>query len=241
MWPHTISVALGSHAIAVGTDAADIVARLEPWRISDVGEPTDYCLELHPPVSGDGRTRPLPGLYHGSTALVRSRATDRLSEALLRVLGSYDRPAGDHQVRIGLTPLARDGAAFLAPPGIIAGLSDRWLTAQGFDVFYTVSSLIDVATATVLVDPPLGSGEEPAELTFGGWWLPSRHWEGALTPGFAVAEVMTLVHGVTAANAASVLRGVASLVERINPAVAPNGGEELKEGLILAVKEAASR
>jgi hypothetical protein len=241
VWPHTISLGLEGKAIAVGTDAAEIVARLEPWRIADIGEPTDYCLELRPSAPGGGRPRPRPGLYHGSTALLRSGDAARLTTAFLRVLASHGRPAGDGQVRVGLMPVVRDGVALLAPPASIAAVPDRWLVTQGIEVIYTVSSLVDAGSATVLVDPPLGSDDEPSALTFGGWWLPSRHWDGDLTPGFAVAEVMTLVRDITTGNAGSALRAVANLVEQAHPTIAPVGVDALKEALLPALQEHAGR
>ncbi len=240
MWPHSITLGLAGKAISIGTDAPELIGRLEKWRIDDVGEPTDYCLELHPTAPGGGKPRPLPGLYHGSVALLRSRDTARVTTALLRILGSHARPAGDGLVRVALIPVVRDGVAFLAPPASIGKVPDRWLVARGIEVLYTVSSLVDPGTARVLVDPPLGKDDERA-AAFGGWWLPSQYWEGELSPGFAVAQVMTLVSDVTAANAASVLRGVATLVERAHPVFAPGTVNAIKEELASAFAEAASR
>lgn len=241
MWPHSISVGLGGKAISIGTDAPEVIAALEPWRLPDVGEPTDYCLELSPPAQGGaGTPRPLPGLYHGSTALLRTRDKTRLTTALGRVLASHARPAADGQVRIGLMPVVRDGVALLAPPTSIAALPDRWMVAQGIDAIHTVSSLVDVGRAQVLVDRPLGSGEEPAAPAFGGWWLPPSYRNGALSPGFAVAEAMTLVADVTAANATSVLHAVAQLVGRVRPMYAPRSVTAIKESLVTAFEEVTS-
>lgn len=240
MWPHSISIGVGATAISIGTDASEVIARLEPWRILDVGGPIDYCLELQPTAPRAGKPRPLPGLYHGSKALVRSRDGDRLTAALLRILGSHARPAGDGQVRIALMPVVRDGVALLAPSATIGALSDRWLVAQGIEALYTVSSLVDARTARVLVDPPLGGDDDPVTPTFGGWWLPPSGGDGALSPGFAVAEAMRLVSGVTAANAASALRTVATLVERIHPDFAPRTVEAVKASLPVALEKAAS-
>src|SRR5437879_660533 len=103
------------------------MAALEPWRIDHVGEPTDYCLELAPTAPDAGKPRPLPGLYHGSTALLRSSDTARLTTTLLRVLASHDRPAGAHQVRVALMPVIRDGVAMLVPRASMGAVPDRWL------------------------------------------------------------------------------------------------------------------
>ena len=92
----------------------------------------------------------------------------------------------------------------------------------------------------MLVDPALGSDDEPRTLTFGGWWLPAQHWDGALSPGFAVAEVMQLVTDVTATNADSTLRTVAALVERAHPTFAPGTVEAAKDGLPIALDSVAS-
>ena len=241
MWPHSITVGVGGKAISVGTDTPEVIATLDPWRIHDVGEPVDYCLELEPAaLGGAGQPRPLPGLYHGSTALLRSRDTARLTTAFLRVLNSHARPAGDGQVRIGLMPVVRDGVALLAPPASIGAVPDRWLVAQGIEAVYTVSSLVDAGRGQVLVDPPLGSDDQPVAPAFGGWWLPPQHWDGELSPGFAVAEVMTLVADITAANAASALRAVATLVERVHPAFAPSTVAAVKDSLATALERAAS-
>jgi hypothetical protein len=231
-----MTIGVGGKAIAVGTDSPEVMARLEQWGIDQVGEPTDYCLELSPATPGAGRPRPLPGLYHGSTALLRSRDTDRLTATLLRVLASHGRPPADHQVRLTLMPVIRDRVAMLVPRASIGAVPDRWLLAEGIEAVYTVSSLVDADSAQVLIDPPLGSDEEPGAVTFGGWWLPPRYWDGALSPGFAVAEVMTLVTGVNAANAASTLRAVARLVERTQPVFAPTIAEGVKENLLEALQ-----
>jgi hypothetical protein len=237
VWPHSITVGVGSKAIAIGTDSPEVVAILEPWRIDHVGEPTDYCLELAPEPPSNGRPRPLSGLYHGSTALLRSRDTARLRTTLFRVLASYGRPAGDHQVRVALMPAIRDDVAILVPRTTIAAVPDRWLQTQGVEVVYTVSSLVDAERAVILVDPPLGSEEEPGAVDFGGWWLPPNPWDGtALSPGFAVAAVMSLANDVTARNAASALQAVARLVERAHPELAPTVGEGVKEHLIEALR-----
>jgi len=236
VWPHLITIGVGGRAIAIGTDSPEVMATLEPWRIDHVGEPTDYCLELSPAAPGAGQPRPLPGLYHGSTALARSRDTARLTTTLLRVLSSHARPAGDHQVRLALMPVVRGGVAILLPRASIGAVPDRWLLAQGIEAVYTVSSLVDTESALVLIDPPLGRDEEPRAVEFGGWWLPPRYRDSELSPGFAVAEGMTLVTDVTALNAASTLRAVARLVERAQPVFAPTIAEGVKENLIEALQ-----
>jgi hypothetical protein len=236
VWPHSITIGLGGKAISIGTDTPEVIATLEPWRIHDVDEPVDYCLELTPAAPARGKPRPFPGLYHGSTALLRSRDTSRLTSAFLRVLNSHAHPAGDGQVRIGLMPVVRDGVAFLVPPASVATVPDRWLVSGGLEALYTVSSLVDAGKAQVLVDPPLGDDDQPMTLSFGGWWLPHQHWDGELSPGFAVAEAMTLVADVTAANAGSVLRAVATLVELAHPAFAPRTLAAVKGSLASALK-----
>lgn len=231
MWPHSISIGVGGKAIAVGTDAPEVIDRLGRWRIGDLADPIDYCLELHPPATSPGTPRRLPGLYHGSTTLLRSRHTGRITTALLRVLASHARPAGDGEVRLHLMPVVRDGVALLAPPASLAAVPDRWMTAQGIEAFHTVSTLVDARRGAVLVDAPLGDDGEPEAHPFGGWWLPPRHSQDQLSPGFAVAEVMTLVTDVTVDNAAATLRSVAALVERARPAFAPRSADALKERL----------
>lgn len=240
MWPHAISVGLGGRAISVGTDAPEVVAALEPWRIPDVGDPTDYCLELRPATPRPGKPRPLPGLYHGSSALLRSQDTAKLTTVLLRVLASHARPGQDDQIRLGLMPVLHDGTALLAPPATIAAAPDRWLAARGFEPLYTVSSLIDPRTGQVLVDPPLGQ-EEPPAAALRAWWLPPQHGDEPPSPGFAVAETMALVTEVTFDNADSVLRAAARLVERWHPRFAPDNTEAVKQGLLAAFQEDAQR
>lgn len=238
MWPHSISIGLDGKAIAVGTDAPEVVEALDPWRIPDMGEPTDYCLELHPIPSRPGQPRPLPGLYHGSTALLRTQDTARLTTALLRVLASHDRPAADDQVRVALMPVVRDGVALLAPPATIAAVPDRWLLAHEIEPVYTVSSLIDAGPGQVVVDPPLGVDHQGSDPALRAWWLPPQPWDEPLSPGFAVAEVMTLVTDVTVGNAASRLRAVAALVERAHPAFAPTGVDAIKDNLLRTLESA---
>src|SRR5207302_6807074 len=137
---------------------------------------------------------------------------------------------------IGLMPIVRGGVALLAPPKTVSAVPDRWLVAEGFDPMYTVSSLIDADRGLVLVDPPLGSDDEPMTPVFSGWWLPPSARNDPLSPGFAVAELMPLVADVTAANAASRLRAVARLVERAHPGFAPSTVEDVKAGLALALE-----
>jgi hypothetical protein len=241
VWPYSITVGLTGKAVAVGTDAPEVLGRLEPWRIDHVGEPYDYCLELHPQDRGSpGQPRRLPGLYHGSTALLRSRDTARLTTTFLRVLSSHGRPAGERQVRLALMPIVCDGVALLAPPATIATVSDRWLVDLGIEAIHTMSTLVDAVQGTVLIDPPLGDGAEPRVLPFGAWWLPYSGSEGELSPGFAVAESMTVATNVTAGNAAWVLQAVAMLVERDNPAFAPATPDAVKDALNKILQRAAT-
>jgi hypothetical protein len=239
VWPHSITVGLRGKAIVIGTDALEMVLSLDPWRIDDVGDPTDYCLELNPEAPDSGRPRPLPGLYHGSTALLRSRDTERLTMTLFRILASHAHPAGPGQVRVALMPVIRDGVALLVPRDSASAVPDRWLLGQGIDAIYTSSSLVDAQKGSVIVDPPLGSNEEPRSLEFGGWWLSRQHWDGDLSPGFAVAEVMTLVTDVNPDNAASTLRTVAALVERSQPVFAPTA-EAVRDALTSSLRRVSS-
>jgi hypothetical protein len=240
VWPHSITVGIEGQAIAVGTDDPEAIAGLGPWRVEDVGGTVDYHLELHPEESGRGTPKRLPGLYHGSCTLLRTRDADRLRAALLRVLASHARPAHDGQFRVALMPLVRQGVALLAPPAAIGSVSDRWLVDQGIEAFHTVSSLVDVASGQVLVDPPLGSTDAPLAPTFGGWWLPASPRDGALSPGFAVAKVMSLVIDVTEANVASTLPGVAMLVQRAQPVLAPRDAHAIQAALLRTVGEFAA-
>ena len=241
MWPLSITVGVGGRAIAVGTDASEVVTLLEAWRIDEVGDPTDFCLELYPPAAGRGEPQRVPGLYHGSTALLRSRDPVRLTTALRRVLSSYANPAGTGEVRVGLTPVVCHGVALLAPPATVAAFPERWLAARGIEAFAAVSTRVDARTAQVFIDAPLGSEEEPVTAALGGWWLPRQHGDGALSPGFAVAEVMALTTDITIANAASVLQAVAALVQRVQPVVAPGSVPAAKDRLLGAFDAAPAR
>jgi hypothetical protein len=229
VWPYSISVGLGGKAIAIGTDDSDIVASLEPWRILDVGGPTDYCLELHPEAPVGAKSRPLPGLYHGSKTVLRSRDRARLTSAFQRILGSHARAAGPGQLRIGLMPVSADGAAILVPPASIAPVPDRWFLSQGLDALHTVSSLVDVGRGEILLDPPLGIDAERETRRLAGWWLPPSPYDGPPSPGLAVAEAMRLASDVTIDTAAPVLQAVAALVERFRPVIAPADPAAVKE------------
>jgi hypothetical protein len=231
---------VGGRAISISTDDPEIATLIRPWQILDVGGPVDYCLELDPSTADGSRTRPLPGLYHGSMTLLRSRDRTRLTDAFLRILGSHSRSAGPGQVRLALMPLVRDGMALLAPPETIGAVPDRWIVAQGIEAVYTVSSLVDAAEAQLIVDPRLGSDDEPTALSFGGWWLPPSATDSARSPGFAVAEVMKLVTDVGADNAGSALRAVAMLVERLQPQIAPSTTDDIKERLADALERSTS-
>lgn len=239
MWPYSITIGVGQYAISVGTDSAKVISQLEPWRIRDVGPPSDYVLERSPEAADRG-PRPQPGLYHGSCALLRSRNSGRLTTALLRVLASHERPARDDEVRVELAPVCRDGVALLAPPDLIAEVPDRWMSARGIDAFPTVSTLVDARTSQVLVDPPLGSGQEPVPMAFGGWWLPRSASPNPESPGLAVAAVMRLVGGVTSDNVTQVLNAVATLVDRALPESAPGTVKAVMEALPGALDRAVS-
>lgn len=220
MWPHRITVGVGTRAIVVGTDSSEVVDRLEPWRIDDVGGLVDYGVDLHARGEPLRWPRPLPALQHGTACVLRSRDTTHVVTALLRVLASHERPPADGEVRVALVPVARDGLALLVPLACVAAASSRRLGARGVEVVHTVSSLVDTRTARVLVDPPLGSGEEPRALAVGGCWVATDE-SCTLSPGRAAAEVMQLALGVTADNAQPTLEAVADLMRYVPAARAP--------------------
>ena len=240
MWPHRITVGLGRYAVVVATDGAQAASRLEPWRIDEVDGCIDYHLDLSPEAEeGNGGLRPLPGLWHGNAPLLRSTDTSRLTDTLLRILAGHAQVPGPAQVRVAFLPLIRDSVALLVPLTRMVALADRRLQAHGIHAVYTTTSLIDVRTAEVLIDPPLGSGEEPVAVPLGGWWRPMQEGEAELTCGQAVAEVMQAVVGVTADNANATLRDIASLVQRVPLISVPTGPENDLGDLLTALDTAA--
>lgn len=241
MWPHSITVGVGDLAIVIATDDPGVMSRLAPWRIDDEADPVDYCLENHPlPPEGSNWRRPLPGLWHGSTSLVRSPDRALVVETLMRVLASHERPAREGQLRLQLAAVAGSGGAVLMPLRLVTSLSDRRLRENGMDPYPSETALVDASTATLVVDPPLGSSDTPIELQLRGIWLESWDFGHELTPGQAVAEIMQLVPDVTVGNAAHRLHDVARLVQLVHPVVKPADDGSLFEELSSTLGEAGS-
>lgn len=222
MWPHRITVGVGDVAVVIATDHPELTNWLAAWRIDDDADPVDYCLENEPlPPEGSNWRRPLPGLWHGSTCLIRSSDRGLVVETLMRVLAAQARSLRDGQLALQLSAVARDGAAILVPLRLLSSLSDRRLHANGMVGYPSETSWVDADNAALLVDPGLGSSDPPRELELRGIWLESWDFGLVLTPGQAVAEVMQLVPDVTVDNVAARLGDVARLVQRVHPDVRP--------------------
>lgn len=230
-WPYQVTVGLGDTAIVVATNDPEVADRLSPWSIEGVDGLPDYSLDVHPRGPGMRGPRPLPVLFHGCAALVRSSDGQRVAGALLRTLNSFMRPPGQDQIRFNLMPVVNDGRAVLAPPGWVAFVPDRTLRRHHLEAVYTEWSTVDTEAGTVLIDPPLGSEEEPYEVPITGWRLPYPM-PGAdfPSPGHAVAEAMQRVAGTTPENVTTTLHGVVRLVERLHPRPAPY--QEVLEALV---------
>lgn len=230
-WPYHSVVEVDGTRLVVASDDPGFIDSLAPWSIDAGDAPllVDFALQVDPPRS-DLRPRGLhylPRVRHGSCDLFRVREVDTLTTAVRRILNAFSVPLGPTQLRLELVPLLRDGVALLVPPSHVGAISHRWYLDAGIEPVYTVSSVVDLESWTVRVDPPLGGPGEATDDVAArwypvlDWWIPSMDTSVELTPGHGVAQVMRLVIGVDESNAASVLQRVRDAVEARLPGLAP--------------------
>lgn len=94
-------------------------------------------------------------LYWGGRTVVRTRDADRLLHSLLTYLSVHgDPPAGSLAFRS--LAVVRDGRAVLCPPGLRHSLAkvEPVLARRGFSVVDAPWSVVDLATAELLVPEP---------------------------------------------------------------------------------------
>lgn len=225
-------VGVGDTAISVGTDDPDVIAMLEPWRIDETAELVDYAVRLNR-VDATARTGPrdFPYLRHGSRDIARSRDPQVLIDALMRILGSYERPAQPGQVRLALMPLVRNGVALLAPESHVGTIPERWMKARDITRYLSISSLVDLPSLTVLVEPRLGSDDEPIAIPLAAWWFASYDPEREFTPGGAVALAMGIAEGKHEGNALELLTGLVGLVSQLPPGLAPLAQADVQQAI----------
>jgi len=179
VWPHLLTLHLNNTArVVVGTDDPVLVAHLQPWTTAHTGpgesgpSPVvpDFGLLTSP-------ARPAnPSLHHGPRVVARSTEVAALRDGLLRLLSSVaaHRPGATPTpgiVRLRAFSLRRDGGVELAPPGCGDGTSYRALTAKGLQPVYETVVAVHAATATVVLDPPWGSGDAAEHVPLRGWWV----------------------------------------------------------------------
>ena len=138
---------------------------------------TDFGLLTSPARPANrAAPRPLPSLHHGPRVVARSTEVAALRDGLLRLLSSVaaHRPGATPTpgiVRLRAFSLRRDGGVELAPPGCGDGTSYRALTAKGLQPVYETVVAVHAATATVVLDPPWGSGDAAEHVPLRGWWV----------------------------------------------------------------------
>jgi len=230
-WPHHIVVGVGRTAVSIGLDDRALLDRLEPWRIDEPAEVTDYALACHPPGGAPGAPRPLPYLRNGSCDIAHHRDAGVLTDTLLRILASFARPAAEGQVRLALMPVVRNGVALLAPIQQVGPLPARTLEARGLVPYLTRSTVVDLTSLTVEIDAPLGSGLAPVVVPLTGWWFATINPDREFTPAGAVALAMGLTQDKSAERAHATLRDLADLVDRLPPRLAPLRPDDLLETL----------
>ena len=233
-WPHRLTVEVDGTAVTVGADDPTVIAALRPWAVDLDPDFVDYGLILDPqPVPGYP-ARALPALHHGCEPVFRLNDTAVLRRAFGRVVASFARPAGAHEVRIALMPLVRDGRALLVPPAHAGAVSPHRYRQAGIEPVYTTSCVIDAATWTVRWDTALADDRDPAAptgpLPIVDWWLPAADPEYLMSPGEALAHVMRLSVAVTADVT---LPAAARLVADHPPRLAPLAPDRYTEALAL--------
>jgi hypothetical protein len=175
---------------------------------------------------------------HGSHDLARSQDPRSLTRVFLRLLGAHEQPARPGELRLTMPAVARAHAALLAPLAVNLGLiPDRWYAARDLTPFVALTTRVDIDTMEVVVDPPLGSGEDPVRVRLAGCWLASYNSSRELTPGRAVAYLMGSVCDVTPANAPVALRQVADLVAHVPPVESPWLMRDVMAGLEIELSE----
>ena len=215
-------VGVGDTAISIGTDDPEVIDLLEPWRIDETAELVDYGVRLNRAgVVERGVKRDFPFLRNGSRDMARSRDPQVVIDSLSRILGSFERATQPGQVRLALMPLVRNGGALLVPEAQVADVPERWMHARGITRYVAVSTLVDAETPSVVIEPLLGSTDDPITVPLIGWWFFSHDPDQEFTPGGAVALAMGICEGKTEANAQQTLTSVARLVHRLAPGLAP--------------------
>jgi len=232
VWPLHIMVGVGDTAVSVGTDDAAVIAMLEPWRIDETADLVDYGIRLNlAGATQRGAARAFPYLRHGSHDIARSRDPQVLIDALMRILGALERPAQPGQVRLALMPLMRNGSALLAPETHVGTIPERWMDAHGISRCLATSTLVDLDSLAVVIEPPLGSAAATTTVPLMGWWFASYNLEREFTPGGAVALAMGIAEGKHEANAHEILTGLVSLVARLPPGLAPLAQTDVQEAI----------
>lgn len=222
-------VGVGDTAISVGTDDADVIAMLEPWRIDETAELVDYGIRLN--RTGElerGAKRDFPFLRNGSRDMARSRDPQVVIDSLLRILGSFERPTQPGQVRLALLPLVRNGGALLVPESQVAGIPERWMHARAITRYVALSTLVDARSPAVVIEPLLGSNADPITVPLIGWWFSTYDPDQSFTPGSAVALAMGICECKTEANAKATLTSLVGLVHRLPPGLTPLAEADVK-------------
>ena len=222
MWPHSIVVGIDGFAICVGSDSNEVIDRLQPWAIDVVSDIADYALELSPESSTEiSGLRRLPRLMHGTCDVIRLRDIEALSEALMRVLGSFKKLDGDGLLRIGLVPVVSGDRAVLIPIEQVGRMSRRWFAKHGVEPLYGISSVIDVEEMTVTPEAALGGGRGLSEHSYSlhEWWLSSTDPSVGLGNGEAVAQTMRYTNPRSPKEAQRVLELAATLVRQQRPSL----------------------
>ena len=211
MWPHHLKVLIANTVISIASDDPAPIERLEPWRIGEADELIDYALRLSPEDPEESKQRTIPNIRRGSDNIAQSFDLERLEGWLWRLLGGFERPASAGQVRLRSVAAMRDGTAILVPASLTYGVSHRRLDRLGIELLPVRSTLVDVASTSALLDPSLGSPEDPVSVPIVGWLLPSYSEDGVIDRATQVAHAMQMVDDLRPDNAQHTLDAVADL------------------------------
>lgn len=191
MWPHSIVVGVNRAAVTVGTDDAELVAFLEPWRVDEPRTLVDFGLLLHPEQPEErSAPRVLPSLKFGSDVIARFDDRARLRDGLLRMITAAVSPPADGLLRMSGAVLERSGVAYIVPEGNLRTISLRWLGRFGLVPWPSQTVLVDAASLEVQWDVALGSTGPGRRLPIAGIWLNHREPTVDTTPGEDIARLL---------------------------------------------------
>lgn len=158
MWAGTVRIDLDDKSVHVRLSSGrlyDAVRRVFPSHAVHYDVLAAYSLV----DGGNGGRRGVTSfsvMYKKMVPVVRTVDTGRLLDALGSYLSCDTETQPDHQPRLAVTVLVRNGAALILPaaPGIVAPHIERALHRAGFSTVDRPWVTIDFVTNEVIVPPP---------------------------------------------------------------------------------------